>query len=235
MKKILVFLLLTLAFLTLNFTSHAQFLPKTKCAMSGANTNADLYNTLFKGIQRYRAAGMHKRYQQELIKLVPIKRRFEWSLANVAAVYIGHQFKLSPGSACFGVFFRYFYKKNITISHYDEGKETYYTIKDVNDGRLYFDNASRWEVLSRLFLKDAGMARLLQPDDRVAEAIIIYEVENYSGPCPCPYNTDANGYQCGQRSAWSRSGGKKPLCYKKDIPISHMNSYRYHWLRGILS
>ena len=36
---------------------------------------------------------------------------------------------------------------------------------------------------------------------------------SYSGNCMCPYNLDAAGRRCGNRSAWSRSGGASPVCY----------------------
>ena len=215
--------------------SHAQLLSKPNCSLSAADITADLYNSLFRGIQVYRAARAYDKYQQEKKKLEPVKRKYEWQLANLAAVYIGHQLKLFSPPSCFTVFFRYYYRKNVTITHYDKGDETYYTIKDINDGSVYFSNSNRWDVLSRLFLKDPGMARLLQPDNDVAKAIIENEIGAYSGPCPCPYNTDANGYQCGKRSAWSRAGGGKPLCYKKDIPSSRMDSFRYYWLREFLN
>lgn len=31
--------------------------------------------------------------------------------------------------------------------------------------------------------------------------------------CDCPYDYDVNGNQCGDRSAWSRPGGRTPICY----------------------
>lgn len=36
---------------------------------------------------------------------------------------------------------------------------------------------------------------------------------SYDGNCPCPYDLDVNGNQCGARSAYSRSGGASPICY----------------------
>ena len=43
---------------------------------------------------------------------------------------------------------------------------------------------------------------------------------SYSGNCPCPYSTAADGSRCGARSAWSRSGGHSPVCYKSDTNSS---------------
>ena len=36
---------------------------------------------------------------------------------------------------------------------------------------------------------------------------------SYSGNCPCPYSTAADGSRCGARSAWSKSGGESPVCF----------------------
>ena len=38
-------------------------------------------------------------------------------------------------------------------------------------------------------------------------------LSSYSGNCACPYDTAADGSKCGARSAWSKSGGKSPVCY----------------------
>jgi hypothetical protein len=35
-----------------------------------------------------------------------------------------------------------------------------------------------------------------------------------SGSCDCPYDTDSSGNRCGDRSAYSRPGGRSPTCYK---------------------
>lgn len=39
----------------------------------------------------------------------------------------------------------------------------------------------------------------------------------YPGSCPCPYSTDRAGRRCGARSAYSRPGGRAPLCYPADV------------------
>lgn len=36
---------------------------------------------------------------------------------------------------------------------------------------------------------------------------------NYRGNCPCPYDRASDGSICGNRSAYSRSGGASPKCY----------------------
>ena len=43
-----------------------------------------------------------------------------------------------------------------------------------------------------------------------------YELEHgspYDGICPCPYSRAKDGSRCGERSAYSRSGGQSPRCY----------------------
>jgi len=37
---------------------------------------------------------------------------------------------------------------------------------------------------------------------------------SYSGSCACPFDTASDGSNCGARSAWSKSGGKAPVCYE---------------------
>lgn len=38
--------------------------------------------------------------------------------------------------------------------------------------------------------------------------------EPYVGRCECPYDVMSNGRSCGGRSAFSRPGGRKPICYQ---------------------
>lgn len=54
-------------------------------------------------------------------------------------------------------------------------------------------------------------------DAEIRRHLIEQSVSTYSGSCPCPYNIDRAGRQCGRRSAYSRPGGQSPLCYPKDI------------------
>src|SRR5271154_6213406 len=58
-------------------------------------------------------------------------------------------------------------------------------------------------------------------DPEIKQAIINESIARYRasrGNCPCPYNTDRAGHQCGARSAYSRPGGAAPVCYEKDAP-----------------
>ena len=63
-------------------------------------------------------------------------------------------------------------------------------------------------------------------DDQIREMIIQQSVTSYSGRCPCPYNIIRNGRRCGGRSAYSRPGGKSPICYKRDISDAMVEEYR---------
>jgi hypothetical protein len=50
-------------------------------------------------------------------------------------------------------------------------------------------------------------------------------IQRYPGNCPCPYSRASNGSRCGGRSAWTRPGGRSPLCYGDDISQSMVNSW----------
>lgn len=53
--------------------------------------------------------------------------------------------------------------------------------------------------------------------DAVVEAIINASLRSYSGSCPCPYNTMRSGRRCGGNSAYSKPGGRSPICYPSDV------------------
>lgn len=55
------------------------------------------------------------------------------------------------------------------------------------------------------------------PVPTLKEQMIQESIARYPGNCPCPYNRDARGHNCGGRSAWSRAGGYAPLCFPADI------------------
>lgn len=60
-------------------------------------------------------------------------------------------------------------------------------------------------------------ARPAYDRDQVVEAIIKASLRSYSGACPCPYNTMRNGRRCGGNSAYSKPGGRSPICYPGDV------------------
>lgn len=84
--------------------------------------------------------------------------------------------------------------------------------------------------MERLFLT---LALVLVPvlsfavtDQEVRDMMIKESISSYPGNCPCPYNTMRNGRSCGGRSAYSRPGGRSPLCYPKDIPDQMVEAFR---------
>ena len=46
-----------------------------------------------------------------------------------------------------------------------------------------------------------------------------YLIKREVSRCECPYDIAKDGSRCGKRSAYSRSGGNKPVCYEKDFKI----------------
>src|SRR5689334_19006540 len=69
-------------------------------------------------------------------------------------------------------------------------------------------------------------------DDRDRQKMIAESINNYSGNCPCPYNSDRAGRSCGARSAYSRPGGASPLCYPRDITDEMLAAWRARASRG---
>jgi hypothetical protein len=63
-------------------------------------------------------------------------------------------------------------------------------------------------------------------DSSDRQKMIAESIRNYSGNCPCPYNTDRAGRSCGQRSAYSKPGGASPLCYPSDISDAMLKQWR---------
>ena len=63
-------------------------------------------------------------------------------------------------------------------------------------------------------------------DQEVRDMMIKESISSYPGNCPCPYNTMRNGRSCGGRSAYSRPGGRSPLCYPNDIPYQMVEAFR---------
>lgn len=54
-------------------------------------------------------------------------------------------------------------------------------------------------------------------DDAARRAMIAESTAQYPSVCACPYSVMRNGSSCGRRSAYSRPGGRSPLCYPEDI------------------
>jgi len=65
-----------------------------------------------------------------------------------------------------------------------------------------------------------------QSDAQIKQKIIKASIANYSGNCPCPYNTKSNGHRCGGNSAHSRAGGESPKCFDSDISVAEVKAWR---------
>lgn len=63
-------------------------------------------------------------------------------------------------------------------------------------------------------------------DKEVRRLLIQQSIRRYPGSCPCPYNYDRGGRRCGGRSAYSRPGGRSPLCYEGDVTQEMVDRYR---------
>jgi hypothetical protein len=60
---------------------------------------------------------------------------------------------------------------------------------------------------------------------QIKREIIRESLASYPGNCPCPYNSDRRGRACGRRSAYSRPGGRSPVCYESDVTPKMMADY----------
>jgi hypothetical protein len=63
-------------------------------------------------------------------------------------------------------------------------------------------------------------------DDAIAKLIIQESIAQYSGQCACPYGQMKNGKACKGRSAYSKPGGKSPVCYGSDVTADMIKQWR---------
>ena len=63
-------------------------------------------------------------------------------------------------------------------------------------------------------------------DAEIRQRMIAESLAAYPGPCPCPDNTMKNGRRCGNFSAYSKPGGRSPLCYPHDVSQKMVDDYR---------
>lgn len=63
-------------------------------------------------------------------------------------------------------------------------------------------------------------------DSQIRERIVAESKASYPGNCPCPENLDRAGRRCGARSAWSKPGGRTPICYAKEVSEERVRQYR---------
>ena len=58
----------------------------------------------------------------------------------------------------------------------------------------------------------------------IAGSVALYKATGH--PCACPSDLMRNGKPCGGRSAWSRAGGARPLCFPKDVTPEMISAFR---------
>lgn len=67
---------------------------------------------------------------------------------------------------------------------------------------------------------------MAQSDAVIIEKMIRESKARYAGRCACPDDLAKNGSRCGKRSAYSKPGGARPLCYAKDVSQEMITAYR---------
>lgn len=69
-------------------------------------------------------------------------------------------------------------------------------------------------------------AKTTLTNDQIKALLIRKSISSYPGTCPCPYSVNRAGHRCGKRSAYSKPGGRTPLCYPSDVTRKMINNYR---------
>ncbi len=75
---------------------------------------------------------------------------------------------------------------------------------------------------------DAGQKEILD-DVAIVALIISGSIAAYKAmgrPCACPSDLTRNGQRCGGRSAWSKPGGARPLCFPSDVTPDMISAYK---------
>ena len=63
-------------------------------------------------------------------------------------------------------------------------------------------------------------------DGEVRSYLVAVSIAAYSGSCPCPFNLTRAGRRCGGNSAYSRLGGRQPLCFEQDVTLELVRETR---------
>ncbi|MFD2265418.1 hypothetical protein ACFSM5_21120 [Lacibacterium aquatile] len=77
-----------------------------------------------------------------------------------------------------------------------------------------------------LILSMPAIGKEALTDAQVRQQIIRESLSSYPGNCACPYSTMSNGRSCGGRSAYSKPGGRSPICYDRDINDAQVQAFR---------
>lgn len=96
----------------------------------------------------------------------------------------------------------------------------------VNVASLNITGFVATRYLSEECIPGGGLSRHDLSKSRIKTILIASSVNSYSGSCPCPYNVDRGGRRCGGRSAYSRPGGRSPLCYPTDVSDADIRRFR---------
>jgi hypothetical protein len=64
------------------------------------------------------------------------------------------------------------------------------------------------------------------PDAQIILLLLAQSRATYPGNCACPDDHDRAGRRCGGRSAYSRPGGRSPLCYPHDVTQAMIDAFR---------
>ena len=81
-------------------------------------------------------------------------------------------------------------------------------------------------LLIAFFAATSSVAADRLSDEAIRELIVQESIAAYPGNCPCPFNADRAGRACGARSAWSRPGGRAPVCYTREVTQEQVDDYR---------
>lgn len=126
---------------------------------------------------------------------------------------------------CFASFAAYLSQRQIEWSYNPQKNYVLYSLKYAGTNEYLAQNVTAWQLAN-------AFGEHIAPSISIADAIIKDSRSEHQGNCPCPYNQDARGNQCGQRSAWSRTGGKNPYCYHQDVPVDLIQRVRQLTLQG---
>jgi hypothetical protein len=71
-----------------------------------------------------------------------------------------------------------------------------------------------------------ALASTALSDKQVRKRMIKESIAAYPGNCPCPYSINRAGRACSRSSAYSKPGGRAPLCYPSDINDEMVHTWR---------
>ena len=88
--------------------------------------------------------------------------------------------------------------------------------------------AAIWLGLSVVFAAGPTASQTFNcqiPIPTLKDQLTTESIARYPGNCPCPYNKDARGRNCGKRSGWNKPGGYSPLCFPEDVTADMVREF----------